>query len=358
MTRPMMVGRRAALFGTVALATPAARGQSRAGLRDLAREAAIYLTPLAAMYARRFRDTVEADHKLNRLVREQAPQDGLLSATAWLDLSNEPLFLALPAMAGRFYSAALLDPFTDNFAHVSSRLSGDRPPPHMIAGPTWSGTAPGDVTLIRATANAVWLRLHIAVADDLEAARTLQAACLLETPDQRNERRIIEMRELMRYRSSPPPEPIADWPAPRPGEPFDLFDTGLAMLGGCSLSEADKALLEELAPLHLRPGRRFDARAFSDAERGAIIAGIADAVLEIREQGPRLGRTAGDWRYPAPNLGAFGTDYLYRAWIATMAQGAALGAAVPAEMLELSRISDGSSVRFLAPAPELLTALQ
>jgi len=350
----MRLGRRVVLIGTAALAAPVALGQSRPDLRNLAREAAIYLTPLAAMYARRFHDTVERTHKLNRLVREPAPHDGLLQAAAWLDLSSEPLFLALPAMGGRFYSAALLDPFTDNFAHVSSRLSGDRPPPHMIAGPTWSGTAPSDVTLIRAPANTAWLRLHIAVGDDLEAARTLQAACLLETPDQRNERRIIEMRELMRYRSSPPPEPLADWPAPRPGEPFDLFDTGLAMLGGCTLSEADKALLEELAPLHLRPGRRFDARAFSDAERAAIIAGIADAALEIRQQGPRLGRTAGDWRYPAPNLGSFGTDYLYRAWIATTA----LGATVPAEMLELSRISDGGTVRFLAPAPELLAALQ
>jgi hypothetical protein len=256
-------------------------------------------------------------------------------------------------MSGRFYSAAFLDPFTDNFAHISSRLSGDRPPPHMIAGPAWSGTAPGDFTLIRAPASTVWLRLHI-TADDLDAARTLQAGCLLETPDQRNERRIIEMRELMRYRSSPPPEPLADWPAPRPGELFNLFDTGLAMLGDCTLSEADKALLEDLAPLHLRPGRRFDARAFSDVERGAILAGLADAVAEIGEQGPRFGRTVGGWRYPAPNLGNFGTDYLYRAWIATTA----LGAQVPAEMLEMKRLSDGGTVRLLAPAPELLAALQ
>jgi hypothetical protein len=85
----MKTGRRMAFFGAVALAAPAARGQRRPDLRELARQAAIYLTPLAAMYTRRFHDTVEMDRKLNRLVREQAPQDGLLSAAAWLDLTDE-----------------------------------------------------------------------------------------------------------------------------------------------------------------------------------------------------------------------------------------------------------------------------
>ncbi|MCX7365028.1 MAG: DUF1254 domain-containing protein [Alphaproteobacteria bacterium] len=259
-------------------ATPRlARAQDGAELRDAARRAAIYLAPLYEMYVRRHRDVVEHGQKLNRLSRQLAPENGVLSAAAWLDLSVEPLFLTLPPMGQRSGSAVLLDPFTNTFARI-----GATPEPHMIVGPAWKGAVPtSEVTEIRAPSRSAWLRIGIAVNgddDDLDAARALQARLRLETPDQRNERRIIEMRELMRQRTVAPPEPVVFWQEPRPGDPFDLFDAGLAMLAECVLTDQDRQFLESLAPLSLRPGRKFDARAFSETERAAIVAGIADAV--------------------------------------------------------------------------------
>ena len=249
-------------------------------LRTLARRAAIYLAPLYAMYTRRHRDIVERGQKLNKLARTVSPRNGLLPASAWLDLSVEPLFLTLPRMDERSYSMALIDPFVRTFA----RVNGLAPRPRIIVGPAWTGAAPDEADTIRAPARSVWLRYAIAVSDDdddVNDARGLQARTLLETPDERNQRRILEMQELMRYRTDPPPEPVADWPAPRPGDRFDLFEVGLAMLGECTLGERDRQLLEELAPLRLRPGRHFDARAFSEAERDEIALGIADAAPEI-----------------------------------------------------------------------------
>jgi hypothetical protein len=152
----------------------------------------------------------------------------------------------------------------------------------------------------------MWLRLRIAATgddQDIDVARGLQARVLLETPDQRNERRILEMRELMRFRTTAPAEPAADWPEPRPTARFDLFDASLAMLAGCTLPESDRQMFDTLAPLRLRPGRRFDARAFSESEREAVASGIADAEAEIRDDGPR-----------APVK-----DLLHRAWIARTA---------------------------------------
>ena len=43
-------------------------------------------------------------------------------------------------------------------------------------------------------------------------------------------------------------------------------------LGESPLPQRDAAVFEELAPLRLRPGRKFDARAFSATEREAISA--------------------------------------------------------------------------------------
>jgi hypothetical protein len=50
------------------------------------------------------------------------------------------------------------------------------------------------------------------------------------------------------------------------------------------------------------------------------------------------------WRYPGGNLGRFGTEYLYRAFIATTG----LGAPVPAESLDLVAEIEG---QFEPPSP-------
>ena len=307
----MTLGRRTLLATLVALP---ARAESP--LRELARQAAIYLTPSYEMYKRRHRDVVERGDRLNRLVRQLAPEAGLLSAWAWLDLSGEPLFLSLPRLEGRFYSAVLLDPFARVFTQVSQRTAGDTPPAYMIVGPAWKGDVSSEVAPIDAPAPSMWLRLRLAVTDDdddVDDARGLQARALLETPDQRNERRILEMRELMRFRTVAPPEPVADWPEPRPADRFDLLDAALAMLAGYALPESDQQRFDAFAPLRLRPGRRFDARAFSEPERDAIAAGIADAESEITNDGPRA---------PA-------TDPLHRAWIAKTALNAPTAAEKP-----------------------------
>jgi hypothetical protein len=341
----MRIGRRSLLAGGATFVACPADAQRPVGLRDLARRAALYLRPLSEMYGRRHRDTVVNGQKLNRLARQSMPEDGLLLATAWLDLSVDPMFLTLPAMDERFYSAAFIDPSTDALAHVSSRLSGSAPRPHMIAGPGWQGDAPHEVTLVKATARSVWLRLVIAADDrggDLETARAVQAGCLLETPDQRNERRIVEMRELMRNRTYAPYEPVADWPAPRPDSRFDRLDTGLAMLGECVLSESDRTMLEDLAPLRLHPGYRFDVHAFARAELEEIAAGLADAEEEIGRA--TLGQVVAGWRYPPPDIAAFGTDYFQRACVAARE----LGTPLPAEILDVKAEADGS---FEPPSP-------
>ncbi len=253
-------------------------------LEDMARRAAIYLFPLYEMYRTRWQATVNeanpfrqklnrffhvpvlADHR-SRLVT--TPNNDTLYSSAWLDLSLEPLFLTVPSMGERYYSFAFMSLFTDNFAYVCRRLDGGDPRPRMIVGPGWNGDAQNDVVLVRAPTNSVWLlgRILVDAPDDLASARALQARTLLETPDMHNERRILETRELMRQRTVLPPEAVADWPAPRPADPFDLFDVGLAALGESPLDEHDGRVLSSLAPLKLRPGHRFDARAFSDPER-------------------------------------------------------------------------------------------
>src|SRR5205085_8753647 len=121
--------------------------------------------------------------------------------------------------------------------------------------------------------------------------------------------------ELMRQRTTPAPEPVADWPAINPADPFDLFETGMRALGEGPLGEADRLVLEGLAPLKLRPGRKFDVRGFREVEREAVKRGIARSRDEIRAAARQAGPTVNGWSYPKRSLGNFGDDYLYRAVI-------------------------------------------
>ncbi len=356
MTNRTTMRRRTVLAAAaVPLAAPAiARAQeSTPSLRDLARRATIYLFPVYEMYHTRWRATVDeanpqrqrlnrfrhlpelADHRA-RLVT--TPNHDTLYSSAWLDLSLEPLFLTVPTVGDLYYSYAFLDLFTNNFAYVSHRLYGGRPPPHAIVGPAWNGDAPSEVKLIRAPTNSVWLigRLLLDAPEELDRVRILQARVLLETPDMRNERRILESRELMRHRTIAPPEPVADWPAPIRDDPFDLFKVGARALGESPLAERDRALFETFAPLKLRPGRKFDVRAFNETERHALQAGIEQGYAEIRAGRP--GKAIEGWTYGERHLGNFGDDYLYRATTAL----AGLGALEPAEAVYMTCNTDVS----------------
>jgi len=329
----MRMTRRSTLAAAL-LAPSLARGQEKnTMLQDLARRAAIYLFPVYEMYRTRWNALVnDANPVRGRLNRFQhvpvlathksravtTPNTDTLYSSAWLDLSLEPLFLTVPPMGERYYSFAFMSLSTDNFAYVCRRLHGGKPAPRMIVGPTWQGTAPSEVELVRAPTNSVWLlgRILVDGPDDLPAVRALQGKTLLETPDMRNERRILETEELMRQRSILPPQPVADWPAPNRADPFDLFQVGMSALGESPLGERDRAAIEAFADLKLRPGRKFDVRAFAEPERAAIQAGIADAPAEIRAATRRYGKLVNGWSYPEGNLGNFGDDYLYRALVA------------------------------------------
>ncbi|WP_421997044.1 DUF1254 domain-containing protein [Reyranella sp.] len=350
--------RRHLLAGGLALAAPAlARAQiaPSATLQDLARRATIYLFPVYEMYRTRWQATVDeanplrqrlnrfrhvgtlADHRSRAVT---TPNNDTLYSWAWLDLSIEPMFLTVPPVGDLYYSYAFLDLFTDTIATVSHRRLGGSPSTHMIVGPRWTGDAPSEVTLLRSPTNSVWLigRLLVDGPEEVERVHVLQTRTLLETPDMRNERRILETRELMRYRTVAPVEPVADWPAPHPEDPFDLFDAALRALSESPLGERDRATFETFSALKLRPGRRFDQRAFSGVERETIAAGIAQGRAEIRAAAARGGRTIDGWSYSERHLGRFGDDHLYRARVAL----SGLGALEPAEAVYVTGHADSA----------------
>ncbi|HEU4781780.1 MAG TPA: DUF1254 domain-containing protein [Ktedonobacterales bacterium] len=93
--------------------------------------------------------------------------DDVLYIGGLLDLSQGPLVLHVPDMAGRYYSVQFTDPSDGaDFAYVGTRATGTEAGEYLISGPGWKGTAPGGMTRIASPNNAVLVVGRVFVESD------------------------------------------------------------------------------------------------------------------------------------------------------------------------------------------------
>lgn len=93
-----------------------------------------------------------------------------------LDLSNGPLVLHVPDMAGRYYSVQFTDPSDGaDFAYVGKRTTGTEAGEYLIRGPGWKGTVPQGMAQIASPNNAVLVvgRVFVESGSDLPTAYRL-----------------------------------------------------------------------------------------------------------------------------------------------------------------------------------------
>lgn len=108
-----------------------------------------------------------------------SPNNDTVYSNAWLDLSEGPVLIDTPDMGERYWTLGLLDAWTNPFAYVGRRTTGNRPQRTLVHGPGWVGTVPSGVSQVIAAPGAdVWIIGRILADDtpaDLEHVRSLQA---------------------------------------------------------------------------------------------------------------------------------------------------------------------------------------
>lgn len=121
-----------------------------------------------------------------------SPNNDTVFSNAWLDLASGPVLIDTPDMGERYWTLGLLDAWTNPFAYVGRRTTGNRPQRVLVHGPMHGpavrGAAlPEGVTqVIAAPGNDVWLIGRMLVDDDpvdLAAVRALQHRLRLRCPD-------------------------------------------------------------------------------------------------------------------------------------------------------------------------------
>ncbi|WP_353218213.1 DUF1254 domain-containing protein, partial [Sandarakinorhabdus sp.] len=99
------------------------------------------------------------------------PNNDTLYGSAWLDLSQGPVFFTMPPLT-RYHVASLMSITSDVGALLGTRSVGRAGGRYAIVGPGWRGDLPANAEMVRSQSNDAWLLLRVVVngPDDLAAA--------------------------------------------------------------------------------------------------------------------------------------------------------------------------------------------
>jgi hypothetical protein len=220
-----------------------------------------------------------------------SPNNDTVYSNAWIDLSRGPVLIHSPDMGERYWTLGLLDAWTNPFAYVGRRTTGNRRQRTLVHGPGWRGAAPRGVSqVIAAPGDDVWLIGRILVDDsaaDLSAVRALQAELLMSRLDGGDAAMRVDVRLDGRSAITPPPA---------------LY-----------LATVDAALVRNPPPVGESLLWPLDARAVE-----AMLPHVFDE-LRQRDQPHQLGN---GWALPVAVRTRWGDDVLTRARVARNLIGA------------------------------------
>jgi hypothetical protein len=265
-------------------------------LRSAAREAWIYCLPL--IESARVRTPRGGTNAFGHLRELATPADRVVTtpnvdtlySLDFVDLGAGPATVTLPATGERYFSLHLMDMYTNSFAVLGTRTIGGEGGTFTLVGPR--DAAPGGA--IRAPTPWIWALVRIGAngPEDMDSVHRIQDGIVLKVS---------------------PARPLESF-AQRESAWGEYFSSASALLAENPPPATDLAVLNRIALLGLGPSRRFDAAKFTATEAHEIEAGIADAKSIVA--GARIEKPLNGWRYPSPDLGDFGQNYLFRAQIA------------------------------------------
>ena len=240
-------------------------------------------------------------------------------ACAWADLDAEPLILSVPKTNGRYYVIALFDMWSNVFASIGSRTTGNDSASFLIAGPTWSGSAPAGLKVYKSPTRYVWVngQMRSNGPEEYSVVSNLQK----------------------QYRLTP----LSKW-----GQPYDAPDSvsfdpsvdtkqsvyeqinkmdaqtyfgKLAQLMKDNPPSPDDAdMIGTIKVLGMEPGKDFDISKLD----GNMARGLTRAMMgyTLLQKGVQKLESDKGWAVLPPNIAKWGTDYLTRAGIALIGLGA------------------------------------
>jgi hypothetical protein len=238
----------------------------------------------------------------------------------FIDLDKEPFIYSQPDTKGRYIVMQALNMWTDDFASVGTRNTGNEAGNFLIAGPKWNGTAPSDVKqTFKCSTRYAWVLVQIAAngPQDFPEINALQDKLQL-TP-------LSAWGKPYTPPENVPVDPNVDLTI----TPYDTlrlmtgetFFKRLAMLlNDNPPNPEDGPMLDKLKRIGIEPGKEFDISKLDPAVAKGVNLVPGEVWLKFAE-GVYQATTVNGW-LNLLNLGRYGTDYNTRALVAWLGLGA------------------------------------
>lgn len=264
------------------------------------------------------------------------PNADTLYCVAWIDLSNGPLVLKIPAIKDRYYTFEFLDAYTNVYSYVGTRATGSSGGTYLIAGPDWKGEVPDGMTEIWSPTNLAWIlqRTLLKGINDIENVHALQDQMSLASLSEAglgiasNQSSTSGTNNSWAFQpaSFVPTElqqnPVSPHPPFIPITGIKIYDEiGTAMTDN-PLNPPEPALVKKFASIGIGPGKTPSTQA-NDTVKQALEKGIQEGEKLISAQIPNLGEPVNGWGITSTGL--YGTDYLFRAGVTKLGLGANIG---------------------------------
>lgn len=246
-----------------------------------------------------------------------------LYSFAWLDLSREPVILSVPDTEGRYYLLPMLDMWTDVFAVVGTRTTGNEAGTYAIVAPGWTGSLPDGVVKIAAPTSAIWIigRTQTNGPADYDAVHKVQDGYRL-TP-------LSQWGKDYAPPKNMPVDASVDNTTP-PLVQVNSLD-GVAML--TRLADLmvkypphpnDYPILLRLRQLGVEPGKPFDAAKLSPQTRDIVNKAAKETLAALPVRMLTMTPAENGWNIGREHMGTYGTAYQWRTLIALGGLGANL----------------------------------
>ena len=242
-----------------------------------------------------------------------APNADTLYSAGFLDLSKEPVVLSYPGMGKRYFLFPIYDAWTTVIRSPGSRTTGEAAQTILIAGPSWHGSAPPGMTLVKSPTNMAFLIGRVysnGTPADLAQVHALQ--------------RQFKLAPLSSYRKSytPPPgqtggpytpkEIVRDVIDKMSASEYFNFMTD-AMKENPPVLPQDAAIVARMARIGIVPGKPFEMSQLGPKIQKALETLPQTVTAQFTSMEAKgLGKEVNGWQIPYV-CGKFGTDYRVRA---------------------------------------------
>jgi hypothetical protein len=231
------------------------------------------------------------------------PNHDTLYFSGWYDVSREPVILHVPDTAGRYYTIAVTN-FWSEVEHLGRRTTGTVERVFALVPPGFAGALPEGVIPVTTETPRGWLlgRMLVSGADDAPAGLALV--------DQ------IWTAPLSEYVPGKKPA-LGPESKASPMNALDslaFFDVLNAALHEVPARAADAALLAQLDQVGIGPSSDFDPEKLGAPERRGLERGLEAGRKLLAASGQRARPGARGWIVPRL-VGRYGLDYLARATV-------------------------------------------